>query len=150
MWLCAAKFLSSVFNTTYVENVVLFFSFSLNGGLPTPLIFDLDVCQRVVMALNSCICPCVHVCMCQWVCLPVCYCRVLGCPSSIGLALYSIPQGGPGLCASGECQGEKRQCTVTNTADAEADSGGLIRQASKIVRFILLNFKSCLVLFLEL
>lgn len=33
--------------------------------------------------------------------------RVPGCPSSIGLTLYSIPQGGPGLCASGECRGER-------------------------------------------
>lgn len=37
--------------------------FSVNGGPPTPVVFDLGICQRVLMALNSCICVCVYVCM---------------------------------------------------------------------------------------
>lgn len=132
MWVCPAKFLSSEFSTTYMENVGLFFSFSLNGGLPTPLVFDLDVGQRVVMALNSCICPCVCVrvfacvgeCVSMCVCVCACSCCVPGCPSSIGLTLYGIPQGGPGLCASGECQGERNDSTVSDITDADTGRKG--------------------------
>lgn len=76
-----------------MENVWLFFLFSLNRGLPTPLVFVLDVCQSVVMALNSCICLCV----CEYMSVSVSpFACVLGCPSSIGLSTVQHSTRGPG------------------------------------------------------
>lgn len=61
---------------------------------------------------------CVSMCVCARVRSPC----VPGCPCSIGLTLYSIPQGGPGLCASEECQGEGEQQTAeSNATDADTD-----------------------------
>ena len=101
-----------------MENVGLFFfSFSLNGGLSNTTRLWLGRLPKGLWWLSTavfvCVCACLRVGECVSECVRVCVCvcssRVPGCPSSIGLTLYSIPQGGPGLCASGECQGERER-----------------------------------------
>lgn len=125
---CPAKFLSSEFNTTYMENVRLyfFFLFLLNEGLPTPLVFDLNACQRVVMALNSCIC--LRVCMfaCAGECVSMCVClRALSlCP---GMPFLHRPHTiqhstrGPGAMCKWGVSRRENDNTVSNAAYVDSD-----------------------------
>ena len=81
-----AKFLSSMFNTTYMEMCELeklFFFLLKNHQCHLPL-----TPAKSVIPFNSCICLCVCVCV-RARC-------VLGCPSSIGPILQNIPHGGQG------------------------------------------------------
>lgn len=108
----------------------LFFSFPLNGGLPTPLGFDLDVCQSVVMALNSCICLCVCAYLrvfFQCMCVGVCVCVLSLCP---GMPFLHRPHiirhstRGPRGCVQVGSVKEREDNTVSNISDADTDREG--------------------------
>lgn len=114
VWVGATNFLSSEFNTTYMENMGLSSLppiLSKQGPSSTTSLWlgclpkGCDGSQQLYLY----VCTCLHVSVSALACVCLCACsrpHVPVCPASIGLTLYSIPQGGPALCASGECQGE--------------------------------------------
>lgn len=73
----------------------------------------------------ACAGECVSVPVCV-VCACLCVCVFSLCPGMPFLhrphTLYSIPQGGPGLCVSGECQGERENgSTVSNATGVDTE-----------------------------
>lgn len=90
---CSAKFLASEFNTTYKENVDLFFLFLSKPSNTTSLTWTP---AKGLWWLSTAVFVCVCVCVRVWagsvlacVCMCVRSSCVPGCPSSIGLTLYT-------------------------------------------------------------